>query len=125
MTSTKISAPAGIDATYFLAKDLDRARKFYEEVVGLEFVRDYMGRFVEADLPDGSKFGLGFMPDAPWHPSGGIMFATPDFEEAAARVRAAGVPIRTEYEGENCTMLWFEDTEGNSLALHRRKPGAV
>ena len=120
---SKVSAPSGMDAVYYLTQDLARSRKFYENVLGLQFVRYYQGSFIEADLADGTTFGIGFMPDG-FHISGGVMFASPDFEEAAARVRAAGATVNVEYEGENCTMLWFEDPDGNTLCLHRRKAAA-
>lgn len=122
--STKVSAPSGMDAVYYLTQDLARSRTFYEDVLGLQFVRDYQGSFIEADLADGTTFGIGFIPDG-FHVSGGVMFASPDLEEASARVRASGAKVNGEYDGGNCTMLWFEDPDGNTLCLHRRKPGAV
>jgi predicted enzyme related to lactoylglutathione lyase len=121
--ATTVSAPTCIDAVYYMAKDLPRARKFYEETLGLQPVRDYgEGTFVEYDLGDGNTFGIGHMPDSPWYQSGGVMFATPDFEDVVARVKASGVPVRYDvWDGPICTMAWFEDTEGNTFAIHRRK----
>jgi catechol 2,3-dioxygenase-like lactoylglutathione lyase family enzyme len=35
-TSPLISSPRGIDAVYYMVKDLARARKFYEEGLGFQ-----------------------------------------------------------------------------------------
>lgn len=118
----KAGTPSGMDAIYYLTQDLARARRFYEEALGLQFIRDYMGSFIEADLPDGTTFGLGFIPGG-FHPTGGVMFGVPDFEGARERIKASGATVTTEWEGDACTMLWFLDPDGNSSAIHRRKPG--
>jgi len=130
MTSTTVSAPAAIDAVYYMTKDLNRARAFYEGVLGLkstmEIQGDGGGSFVEYVLGNGSTFGLGHIPDAPWHESGGVMFAVDDVQAALDRAKSAGAAVIYDtLETPACTMAWVTDTEGNSFGLHRRKDGTV
>lgn len=126
MTTAQSTATiAGIDAIYYLAKDFDRARRFYETAFGLrasaEMIGEGGGSFVEYDLPDGTTFGLATMPDSPWHMNGSIEFAVADVDEAVARAKAAGATLNEDLELPTCRMAWLSDTEGNSFCLHRRK----
>ena len=129
MATTKISTPAGIDAVYYMVKDLARARRFYEE--GLGFVSPFVtesGEWSGAEylLPTGQTFGLGRAAQAQWRPSGGAMIAVDDVAQATARVTEFGGNVIAEtFESPVCTMSWCEDTEGNTFCLHRRKDGTV
>jgi predicted enzyme related to lactoylglutathione lyase len=130
MTSTKIAAPRGIDAVYYMVKDVARARKFYEEGLGFEpsFVTEAGGEWegVEYELPTGQTFGLGKSASTPWRESGGAMISVNDVEAATQRVREAGGKVHTgPYDGPVCLMSWCEDTEGNTFCLHHRKDGSV
>lgn len=116
----------GMDAVYYMTQDLQRARTFYEGVLGLnptwEIAGEGGGSFVEYDLPDGTTFGLGHIPGSPWHESGGVMFAVPDVKEALERAKAAGATVQFDYmELPVCHMAWARDPEGNSFCLHHRK----
>ena len=129
MTSTKVSAPAGIDAVYYMVKDVARARRFYEEGLGFEpsFVSesgDWLG--VEYALRSGQTFGLGKNADVPWRECGGAMIAVEDVAAATARVREYGGKVNADtMDTPVCVMSWCEDTEGNTFCLHHRKDGTV
>lgn len=125
-TETASTVATGIDAVYYLTQDLQRAKTFYESVLGIkptaEMTGDGGGSFVEYELADGTTFGLGYMPDSPWHESGGVMFAVPDVKTALERAKSAGAEVQFDYmELPVCDMAWARDTEGNSFCLHRRK----
>jgi predicted enzyme related to lactoylglutathione lyase len=128
-TTTKISSPAGIDAVYYMVKDVGRARRFYEDGLGFEasFVSEdgeWIG--VEYGLPTGQTFGLGKSASTPWRESGGVMIAVPDVAERTKRVREFGGRVHVDcFESPVCIMSWCEDTEGNTFALHHRKDGSV
>lgn len=130
-TAQETTTAIGLDAVYYMTKDFQRARKFYEGVLGLKMTADMSGdaggsSFVEYELPDGTAFGLGYMPDAPWHESGGAMFAVADVKAALEKAKAAGAHVAFDYmELEPCEMAWVVDTEGNSFGLHHRKDGSV
>jgi predicted enzyme related to lactoylglutathione lyase len=124
-TAQSAATITGIDAIYYLAKDFDRARRFYEGAFDLkptmEMTGGEGGSFVEYDLPDGATFGLALLKDTPWHMNGSIEFSVPDVDAAVARAKAAGATLNEDLELPTCRMAWLTDTEGNSFCLHRRK----
>lgn len=125
-TANATTVATGIDAVYYMAQDFARARKFYEDVLGMkptaEMPTEGGSSFVEYELADGAAFGLGHMPDAPWHPGGGAMFAVGDVKAALERAKAAGAQVVFDFmDLEPCQMAWLTDTEGNGFCLHHRK----
>ena len=115
----------GMDAVYYIAKDFDRARKFYETGLGfkptMEMLGDEGGSFVEYDLADGTTFGIALLSDTPWHMGGRIEFTVPDVDAAVKSAVAAGATLNEDVDLPTCRMAWLQDTEGNSFCLHRRK----
>ncbi|MBV8211624.1 MAG: VOC family protein [Verrucomicrobia bacterium] len=129
MPTTKPSSPRGLDAVYYMVKDLPRARKFYEEALGFEptVVNDF-GEWqgVEYELPTGQTFGLGKSASSPWRQCGGAMIAVANVEELTKRVIMFGGKILMDVsESPVCFTSWCEDSEGNSFSLHRRKDGTA
>ena len=115
----------GIDLSGYMVKDAQRAIAFYRDVLGLEPARVYgENRGAEYDLPDGSTFGLwggGGGKVMPFQPSNGILFTVDDLDASVDRLKARGVAILMQSETPSCRMAMFEDTEGNSVFLHKRK----
>lgn len=129
-TSAKISAPRGIDAVYYMAQDIVRGRRFYEEFLGFvpSHVADGGGEWqgAEYEMPTGQTFGIGKSDQAPWRPSGGMMLSVEDVSEAARRVtEGGGKVVMGPIDTPVCFMAWCEDTEGNTFSLHHRKDGSV
>jgi predicted enzyme related to lactoylglutathione lyase len=128
-TFTKISGPRGIDAVYYMVKDVARARKFWEEVVGFVPVHVAEGgewEGAEYEMPTGQTFGIGKNGDTPWTQSGGMMLSVHDVAEAAKRVaEGGGKVLMGPMDTPVCVMAWCIDTEGNSFSLHHRKDGSV
>ncbi len=125
-TAEATTTATGIDAVYYMTRDFQRARNFYESVLGLKSAAEMTGEdgssFVEYELKDGTTFGLGFLLNAPWHDSGGAMFAVPDVKAALERAKSAGAQVQFDYmELPSCHMAWALDTEGNSFCVHHRK----
>jgi predicted enzyme related to lactoylglutathione lyase len=113
----------GIDIHPYLVDDLERARKFYSETLGLSPVPG--GYPYEFELPDGSTFGL-YKPQAgdgieTWQKCYGIMFAVDDAHEAVNDLRSRGVTISGPTETPVCFMAFGEDSEGNQFIIHQRK----
>jgi len=129
MTSTRISGPRGLDALYYMVKDVDRARKFYEEGLGFKptAVSDSGGwTGAEYEMPDGQTFGIGKGDGVPWRMCGGAMFSFDDVAAATARVREFGGQVHADsFDTPVCVMSWCEDTEGNTFSLHHRKDGTA
>ena len=111
----------GLHFVMYLAKDMQRARTFYESLFEIEpadFDSEY---FVEYDLADGNTFALACDPSAEHRPTGGAMFGVADAEQAIACVQALGGLLIKRYGGEICTSGWCTDTEGNAFGVHQRK----
>ncbi|HEY5094209.1 MAG TPA: hypothetical protein VII69_03725 [Candidatus Eremiobacteraceae bacterium] len=93
-------------------------------MLGLESVLEYSdNRGAEYELADGSTFGLwgGGGMVMPFQPSNGILFAVDDLDAAVAAVKARSIPVLMEHETPVCFLAMINDTEGNSVTLHKRK----
>jgi predicted enzyme related to lactoylglutathione lyase len=120
-TAHKVS---GIDASYYYVQDLDRATKFYTELLGAEPTLAFPGMVSEWTFPNGESFGLYKPNESEFRPSGGIMFVVEDVPAAVAEHMARGVKFHGEGHIEEtpvCHMAFGEDTEGNGFIFHKRK----
>ncbi len=112
------------------AADKRQAQEFYEGLLGLKLSSG-------GDFPDGKfwiEYELGantlaltnFWDASPGQdhtgPSAG--FEVEDFDEALATLKARSVPFTTEkMETAVCFLAVVKDPDGNSLFIHKRKPG--
>ena len=107
--------------------DMPRARAFYEGVLGLKATMDHqMGEshWVEYDIGSGT-LAVGLSPGMNPSPDGcSAALEVDDFDSAISELKAANVefvfgPIETPV----CHMAFVRDPDGNSLGIHKRKPG--
>ena len=114
----------GTDFVTIPTRDWEAARKFYGETLGLEFGKQWgsmpAGEFETGNLtvavmqPD--AFGMEFKPHA--YP---IEFHVDDFEAAKAELESRGITFKGEtLDSGVCFQAFFEDPDGNSLAIHHR-----
>jgi predicted enzyme related to lactoylglutathione lyase len=113
----------GIDASYYLTKDLTRSTAFYSGLFGMEPSLHIPQTVSEWTLPAGETFGL-YQPQDPdeWRVSGGILFHVDDL--AAARAASETLGARFDDHPEEtpmCYMAFGQDPEGNNFILHQRK----
>ena len=123
MAATATQKVSGIDASYYYVKDLDRATKFYTELLGAAPSFGIPGMVSEWTFPGGETFGL-YKPSSPegFSTGGGIMFAVDDVHEAVKAHKARGVEIEDHIEDTPvCFMAFGTDSEGNGFILHKRK----
>lgn len=112
--------------------DMDRAKKFYEEVFQIEIqVQDFggtkMGWFPWSEGKEGASGSLILQPD--WYIPNRvegvlIYFASEDVQNELDRIEAAGGRIlkpKTKISDEIGYMGLFHDSEDNRIALHSRK----
>jgi predicted enzyme related to lactoylglutathione lyase len=111
-------------------KNLDRAQKFYEEVLGLKLERHTLGTSEMAFFPwneDGAGSpGSLIQQDEFYHPSaeGVVIYFTSPSGDAAnelARVKEAGGKLlrdKTKIADEHGFYGLLVDTEGNRIAIH-------
>ena len=107
--------------------DKERARKFYQETLGLKPTRTQMdGGWIEYDLGE-TTIGVGCHPA--WQPSRDgttVAFEVDDMDETINQLKADGVTFDIEKtETPVCWMAQFRDPDGNKLVVHRRKPAAT
>jgi methylmalonyl-CoA/ethylmalonyl-CoA epimerase len=105
------------------AHDVERAAKFYQDVLGLKLL---------FKAPPGLAFfdcgGVRLMIDSPEkpefdHPSSILYFAVPDIQAAHAKMKQSGVRFENEphmiakMPDHDLWMTFFRDSEDNLLAL--------
>jgi predicted enzyme related to lactoylglutathione lyase len=112
---------------YIPALDVQRARNFYEQMIGLTPKEDYAGGVIyecggtEVFLYPTDNAGTSKASQAYWQ--------VDDVEAEVAELKARGV-VFEEYEGfamknsiatgGGAKTAWFKDTEGNILAISER-----
>ena len=114
--------------TSYPVTDLQRARQFYEGVLGLRearfFGEEHSG-FIEYDIGTATLAICNSAPD--WKPStggGSIGLEVEEFDAAIKQLRASGCTFRLEpLETPVCHMAVVLDPDGNSVTIHRRKDG--
>lgn len=105
--------------------DVARARKFYEEVLGLKVgLQGGQGDkwWIEYDLPQGGCIALSSFGDKPGSGTT-LALEVEDLDAMIERLSANGV----EFEhgviaGPHCRMAPCADSEGNPLLLHQLNP---
>jgi predicted enzyme related to lactoylglutathione lyase len=105
---------------------LQKARQFYEGVVGLTpthvFTKGDMG-MVEYDIGPGTlAIGCGAPLFKPSKDGGAVALEVDDFDVAVAGLKDAKCPFALEpHETPVCRMAVVTDPDGNFLMIHKRK----
>src|SRR5215472_4674349 len=110
---------------YIPAKDLARARKFYEEKLGLKPARENPGG-VEYEFAGGTLAHLYPTPNAGTSQASQAFWRVDNIEREVAELKAKGVTFE-HYDmpgmkddiatNPGAKAAWFKDTEGNIMAL--------
>ena len=116
--------------TGYSVTDMNRARAFYEGILGLEKSRAFGGdsgneQWLEYDIGAGCLALIaGGGENWPPHPAGtAAALEVDDLDAFVAKLRAEGVKFIWEpQDGPICGMLVVEDPDGNWVVLHQRKP---
>jgi len=114
---------------YIPVSDVSRARKFYEDIVGLKPREEYAGG-VTYDC-GGTEVFMYPTPNAGTSKASQAYWQVDDVEAEVAELKARGVKFE-EYDmpgvamknsiatGGGAKTAWFKDTEGNILAVSQR-----
>jgi len=114
----------GYDATYYMVKDLDRATKFYNDLLQMTPTFSVPGMVSEYTFPTGETFGLYRPPEGDWEVGHGVLFAVDDVTTAVADFKSRGVDFDDDGkidETPMCFMAFGHDTEGNRFIIHELK----
>ena len=117
-----------INAIGFVAipvTDIPRARKFYEEVLGLTVSDEMMdGRWIEYAVDD-DTLAIANVGEQ-WTPSDqgtGAAFEVEDFDDAVKHLKDQQVRFDADpFETPCCHMAVVQDPDGNKLIIHKLKP---
>jgi predicted enzyme related to lactoylglutathione lyase len=111
---------------YHQVTDIARARRFYEQLIGLKVGLEYEGKpgkwWIEYDVA-GVAFSITNI--NPPSGKGGAVLAleVTDIDAAFAAVRAAKVPLIEDLtEFPRCRSFAIKDPDGNEIILHELKP---
>ncbi len=114
---------------YIPASDVSRARKFYEQSVGLTPKEEYAGGVIYQC--DGTEVFLYQTPNAGTSKASQAFWQVDDVEAEVSELKRRGV-VFEEYNmpgittknsiatGGGAKTAWFKDTEGNILAISQR-----
>ena len=127
MTTTPAFALSTIGQISLTVSDLERAKRFYRDALGLRHLFDAPPKMSFFDCA-GIRLLIGEPEDGKRQPSGSVLyFQVADIQEAHAALAARGVEfihpphlVARLPQGE----LWmaeFRDSEGNTLALQSMK----
>ena len=106
--------------------DVERARGFYEGILGLSPTRTFGGDdrlWIEYDLGP-TTFAISNMAKEKWKPSPdgpNVAFEVTNFDAAIAELKAKQIPFDLEpMETPVCWMAVIADPDGNKLTVHKR-----
>jgi predicted enzyme related to lactoylglutathione lyase len=104
--------------------DVGRARKFYEDVIGLKPSAEFLeGRWVEYGIGMGTLAIANVNMD--WKPSNqgtSAALEMEDFDAAIEELRRAKVAFAADpFESPVCRMAVVQDPDGNKLIIHKLK----
>jgi predicted enzyme related to lactoylglutathione lyase len=110
--------------TMYPVSDVARARRFYEEALGLKVgLNGNQGDkwWIEYDLPGGGCLALTNFTGKPDAASGGtIAFEVEDLDALVSDLKAKGTKFAgSVVHGPRCRMVTCFDSEGNAIILHQ------
>lgn len=109
--------------TVYPVKDMARAKRFYEEDLGLKLTKSFKDGWIEYHLNNGC-FAITTMGEnlAPNANSAQIAFEVDDVDAVVNKLRAKGIIVKIEpSSGTVCRMAEVLDPEGNALTIHAKK----
>jgi predicted enzyme related to lactoylglutathione lyase len=105
--------------------DIERARGFYEGVLGLKVSEEMMGgKWIEYGVGE-DTLAIANVGEQ-WTPSDqgtGAALEMENFDEAIAQLKKSGIKFAAEsFETPCCHMAVVQDPDGNKLIIHKLKP---
>jgi predicted enzyme related to lactoylglutathione lyase len=105
--------------TVYPVTDMKRARRFYEEELGLQLSTKPHDVWVEYD-PPGGCFALSTTMKPSDAGGGVIAFEVENVDALTEKLRARGTPVKMEpIQTPVCRMALVTDPEGNRVLLHQ------
>ena len=110
---------AALSHLFVHVRDLERARRFYVDYVGLEVLQEG-GGYLRLGGSGGFDMGIEERPESSVGAVGvEIVIRVPDVDAAAARLRAAGIDVTEPADQPwGARHAWLHDPDGYRLALY-------
>jgi predicted enzyme related to lactoylglutathione lyase len=108
--------------TAYPVSNMERARAFYEHVLGLHVNYNYRDVWVEYDI-GGSTFAISTtdMGHTPGAKGAVAAFEVSDFDAFIQKMKERAVSFVTEpFDTTVCRMAVVEDQDGNRITIHKR-----
>lgn len=110
--------------TMYPVLDINRAKSFYEKILGLAVSKiSAGGSWIEYDLPGGGCFAIttlaeGVKPSA--NSGGSIAFEVEDLDALVSKLKSDGVKFKLDiFPSPVCRMAVILDSEGNAVTIHQ------
>jgi catechol 2,3-dioxygenase-like lactoylglutathione lyase family enzyme len=100
-----------------LATDLDEARRFYGDTLGLEEVLSQPDQFVTFACGDGTRLAVSKSTTGPGTDATQASWRVPDIAAEVADLRSRGIEIGDPVDAGFALVAFFTDPAGNSLGL--------
>ena len=108
--------------TAYRVTDIERARAFYQERLGLKAAMEYGGVWIEYGIGEATFVIQSVSPEPPGGSRGMVAFEVDDFDATVAGLKAAAVPFAMEtMETGVCWTAIVQDPDGNPVCIHKRK----
>ncbi|SPE60849.1 Glyoxalase/bleomycin resistance protein/dioxygenase [Verrucomicrobia bacterium] len=119
----------GVDFVLYNVTNFERAKKFYQDTLGLKLLQEFGGAWAEFEtgtlaLAIGA---YGAQPIPAGQKSNAVAaLAVDDVKAAVEQLKGRGVKINQEpQEFPPCFTATIADPDGNEIILHQRKDGTV
>ena len=109
--------------TVYPVSNMERARAFYEHVLGLHMGYNYKDVWVEYDI-GGSTFAISTTEtgNSPGAKGAVLAFEVSDFDAFIHKMKERAVSFVTEaFDTPVCRMAVIEDQDGNHITIHKQK----
>lgn len=105
-------------------RDMEAAKRFYGEALGLKCSANHNDRWVEFDTPEGKSIALdSFSPEMAPEMSVYLSLETDNIEAELAGLKDKGVEVvKDVMDNKVCKMAFIKDPDGNVLMLHQVSP---
>ncbi|MBV8363101.1 MAG: VOC family protein [Candidatus Eremiobacteraeota bacterium] len=107
----------------YTVSDLEKAKAFYRDVVGLGEPKDLHASWSEFDV-GGTTFAVVTGGEAIGMPAGssfGVAFEVDDLDATYKRLKESGVDVDEPFESPTCNACFVKDPDGNRFAMHQLK----
>lgn len=113
-----------INNVFYVVEDIERARRFYKKVLGLEILFSDGNKWTQMRLGH-TKLALSSPEEAgPVQAGATVVFEVDDIDQSRIEISAAGGSILGERDmGNHGYLLVARDTEANILHLWKRHKG--